>query len=229
MEVRKMTEGAAHALERRCPVIAALAVAGILGPILFAVVAVVHSLPRSDHSLVALPISALAAGPSGWVQDMNFVVSGLLMLAYPIGHHLGVRQTRWGVVGPALLVLSGAGLALAGVFPAVDASGNLSYDRLGHTVASFMAFLGAGVGLIVVSRRLAGDPSWRNLATYALATGIAIVVLVFAFGALAEGPGTPLHPWIGLFQWVMVAVWCTCTVVLSLRLLRVARVADAPC
>jgi uncharacterized protein (DUF983 family) len=32
-----------------------------------------------------------------------------------------------------------------------------------------------------------------------------------------------------LFQWVMVAVWCTCTVVLSLRLLRVARVADAPC
>jgi hypothetical protein len=92
-----------------------------------------------------------------------------------------------------------------------------------------MAFLGAGVGLIVVSRRLAGDPSWRKLATYALATGIAIVVLVFAFGALAEGPGTPLHPWIGLFQWVMVAVWCTCTVVLSLRLLRVARVADAPC
>jgi len=210
-------------------VIAALAVAGIVGPILFAVVAVVNSLLRSDHSLVALPISALATGPRGWVQDVNFVVSGLLMLAYPIGLHLGVRQTRWGVIGPALLVLSGAGLVLAGVFPAVDASGNLSYERLGHTVASFMAFLGAGVGLIVTSRRLAGDPSWRNLATYALATGIAIVVLVFAFGALAEGPGTPLHPWIGLFQWVMVAVWCTCTVVLSLRLLRVARVADAPC
>jgi hypothetical protein len=93
MEVRKMTEGAAHALERRCPVIAALAVAGILGPILFAVVAVVHSLPRSDHSLVALPISALAAGPSGWVQDVNFLLVGLL-IAYAIGIHLGVRSGR---------------------------------------------------------------------------------------------------------------------------------------
>jgi hypothetical membrane protein len=209
-------------------VIAVLAVAGIVGPILFTVVAVVHSLLRSDHSLVALPISALAIGQSGWVQDVNFVVCGVLFLAYPIGLHLGVRQTRWGVVGPALLVLSGAGLVLAGVFPAVDASGNLTYDSLGHTVASFMAFLGTGGGFIVMSRRLAANPRWRNLSTYVLSSGIAIVVLVFAFGALAERPGTPLHPWIGLFQWVMVAVWLTCTVVLCLRLIRVTRAADAP-
>jgi hypothetical protein len=91
-----------------------------------------------------------------------------------------------------------------------------------------MAFLGTGIRLIAISRRLAGDPSWRNLATYTLGSGIAIVVLVFAFGALAERPGTPLHPWIGLFQWVMVAVWITCTVVLCLRLMRVRRAADAP-
>jgi hypothetical membrane protein len=228
MEVRTVTEGAAHALERRRSVIATLAAAGIAGPLIFAMVAVVHSLLRSDHSLVALPISALATGPSGWVQDVNFVITGVLFLAYPIGLHLEVRQTRGGVVGPALLVVSGAGLVLAGVFPAVDASGNLTYDSLGHTVASFMAFLGTGGGFIVMSRRLAGDPSWRNVAAYTLGSGIAIVVLVFAFGALAERPGAPLHPWIGLFQWVMVAVWITCTVVLCLRLLRSTRGADAP-
>src|SRR5829696_1440576 len=177
MEVPKVTEGAAHALERRRSVITALATAGIAGPLLFTVVAVVHSLLRSDHSLVALPISALAGGPSGWVQDVNFGICGLLFLAYPIGLHLGVRQTRWGVVGPALLVVSGAGLVLAGIFPAVDASGHLTYDSLGHTVASFMAFLGTGGRFMVVSRRLAGDPSWRNLATCGLGSGIAIVVL----------------------------------------------------
>jgi hypothetical membrane protein len=202
MEAQEVGEGTAHTLERRRSVIAVLAVAGIVGPVLFAVVAVVHSLLRPDHSLVALPISALATGPSGWVQDVNFVICGLMFLAYPIGLHVEVRQTRWGMVGPALLVVSGAGLVLAGVFPAVDASGNLSYDSLGHTVASFMAFLGTGGGFIVTSRRLAGDSSWRSLATYTLGSGIAIVVLVFAFGALAERPGTPLHPWIGLFQWV---------------------------
>src|SRR5215208_3384802 len=99
---------------------------------------------------------------------------------------------------------------------------------LGHTVASFMAFLGTGGGFIVMSRRLAGDPNWRNLSTYTLGSGIAIVVLLFAFGALAEGPGAPLHPRIGLAQWVMVAVWITCTVVRSPRLLRAKRAADAP-
>jgi hypothetical membrane protein len=124
----------------------------------------------------------------------------------PIGLHLGVRQTRWGVVGPALLVLSGAGLLLAGVFPAVDASGAFSTEQVGHTVASFMAFLGTGIGFIVMSQRLAGDPRLRHLATYALANGIAIVVLFFGFGALAEESGALLHPWMGLFQWVMVAL-----------------------
>jgi uncharacterized protein (DUF983 family) len=32
-----------------------------------------------------------------------------------------------------------------------------------------------------------------------------------------------------LFQWVLLAVWFPCTVVLALRLLRVARAAGAPC
>lgn len=79
-----------NTLERRS-VIAALAAAGIAGPIMFAVVAVVQSLLRPDHSLVVDPISALAAGPSGWVQSVNFLVLGTLMIAYAIGLHLCVR------------------------------------------------------------------------------------------------------------------------------------------
>jgi hypothetical membrane protein len=117
-------------MDRRRSVITALAAAGIAGPLIFVLVAVVQSLLRSDHSLVALPISALAVGPSGWVQNVNFVISGVLFLAYPIGLHLEVRQKRWGVAGPTLLVLSGAGVVLAGVFPAVDASGAFSTEQV---------------------------------------------------------------------------------------------------
>ncbi|MGH9162390.1 MAG: hypothetical protein ACRD2X_20690 [Vicinamibacteraceae bacterium] len=35
--------------------------------------------------------------------------------------------------------------------------------------------------------------------------------------------GAPFHPWWGLFQWVLLAVWLSRTVILALRLLRVAR------
>ncbi len=118
---------------------------------------------------------------------------------------------------------------LEGVFPAIDASGAFSNEQVGHTVGAFMSFLGAGIGLIVTSRRLATDPRWRSVAAYALTTGIALVILFFAFGGLAESPGAPLHPWMGLFQWVMVAVWFTCTIVLALRLLRLTKAGDAQC
>src|SRR5919112_4640920 len=154
------------ALEHRS-VVAALAAAGVAGPIIFAVVALVQSLLRPEHSLVADPISALAAGPSGWVQDVNFLVFGSLMIAYAIGHHLGVRPTRWGVVGLAFLVLNGVGLVWAGLFPATDATGALQNDRVLHIVAFPMTFLGAGIGLIMMSRRMAGDPRWGSVATYA--------------------------------------------------------------
>jgi hypothetical membrane protein len=215
------------ALEPRS-VIAALAVAGIVGPILFAVVALVQSLLRPEHSLVADPISALAAGPSGWVQDVNFLVFGLLMIAYAIGLHLGVRPTRWGVVGLAFLGLSGVGLVWAGLFPSADATGARWDDRVLHVVAFPVTFLGAGIGHIEMSRRMAEDPRWHSVATYALASGMAVLLLLLAGGGLVRPSGAPLHLWWGLFQWVLLAVWLPCTVVLALRLLRVARAADAP-
>jgi len=86
-----------------------------------------------------------------------------------------------------------------------------------------ITFLGAGIGLIMMSRRMAGDPRWRRVTTYALATGIAVLMLLLAGAGLERPPGAPLHPSWGLFQWVLLAVWFPCTVVLALRLLRVAR------
>lgn len=225
MEVRQV--GAAHVLERRS-VITVLAAAGIAGPVIFAAVAFVQSVLRSDHSFVEHPISALAAGPSGWAQDVNFLIFGSLMIAYAIGLHLGVRPSRAGVVGVAFLVLSGIGLMWGGLFPATDATGAFDENRVLHIPSFVMTFLGGGSGLIVMSRRMARDPRWRSLATYALASGIAMLVLILVGGGLVRPSGAPLHAWLGLFQWILLAVWFPCTIVLALRLLHVARAGDAP-
>jgi hypothetical membrane protein len=205
-------EGTAQVLKPR-PLLAALAAAGILGPVVFAVVAVVQGLLRPGYSFVADPVVALVAGPSGWVQDVNFVVLGAAMIAFAIGLQLGVRPRRWAVVGPGLFALSGIGPLWAG----------LAGPRPAHFL---LTFLGAATGLIVLSRPMARDPSWQRLAGYALTTGIAILVVIPLHSLLALPAGGPLHPWRGLFNWSAVTLWLTCTVVLALRLLRVAAAAD---
>lgn len=222
LEMGQVRERPAAVPQRR-PVVAALGAAGVAGPIVFAVLAVVQSLLRSDHSLVADPVSALAAGPSGWVQDANFMVFGSLMTAYAIGLHLGVRPVPWGIAGPAFLVLSGIGPVWAALFPATDAAGAFHDSRVLHMAGFVMTFAGAGIGLILVSRRMARDPGWRGVATYALTTGIALVVLFAAGGALVRPAGAPFRPWLGLFQWVLLALWLPCTIVLAGRLLQVRR------
>src|SRR5215211_1193882 len=220
-------EGADHGLERRSVIAAMAAAAGITGPIIFVLVVIMQSLLHPDYSQVKLPISALAAWPGGWVQDVNFVLFGLLMISFAIGLHLGIRPSRAGVIGPALLVLSGVGLIIAGLFPWRTVDGDFVVPA-GHLLGALLSFLGAGTGFIVVSRRLAGDPRWRSVATYALASGIVIAVLFVATFALVIPRGAPLHSSGGLVQRVTLAVWFPCTVVLAHRLLRLVRTNDAP-
>jgi hypothetical protein len=124
------------------------------------------------------------------------------------------------VLGPGLLVLSGVGLVVAGAFPLRRAADGDFIIPVGHFVGTLLAFLGAGSGFVVLSRRLAGDPRWRSHATYALATGLAVIVLFVVAVALARGPGTPLNSWVGLVQRLPMVVWFSGLAVLAIRLLR---------
>jgi hypothetical membrane protein len=181
-----------------------------------------QSLLRPDHSLIRDPISALAAGSSGWIQDTNFLAFGTLMIAYGIGLQRGVAPTTRSIVSQAFLVLSGVGLIWAGLFPARAPDGAFE-DRAIHTPGFVLTFVGAGIGLILMSRRMRADARWMPLAPYAFATGVATLVL-FVIGAVLVRPASgPLHPWLGLFQWILLAVWLPCTVVLARRLLQVAQ------
>jgi hypothetical membrane protein len=219
--------GAAHGLGRR-PIAVVLAAAGILGPILFTAVFVIQELfRRGEYSPMAEPVSALEAGPGGWVQQVNFVGFGLLAITFAVGLHRGMRPTRAGVLGPAILGWTGVGLVLAAVFPLREDAARSTYDPTGlHYVNGPILFLSIGVGLVVTSRRMAADSRWRSLATYALATGIALLVMFVASGVLVGPDDAPLHPWAGLAQRVVLAVWFSCTIVLALRLLRVVRADD---
>jgi hypothetical membrane protein len=199
--------------------------AGILGPILFTAGFLVQEAFRAgEYSPLAEPVSALEAGPNGWIQQLNFVVFGLLTVAFAAGLHRGVRPTPAGVAGPALLAISGLGLLLAAAFPLREDAAGVTYDPGGHVVAGIMFFLSSAVGLIVLSRRTAQDPRWSGIATYTLAAGITAFAGFLAVGALVAPDDAPLHQWAGLAQRTLILlVLFPCRIVVSLRLRRLAK------
>jgi hypothetical membrane protein len=213
-------------LEERPPSwVARLAWAGIIGPVLFTATFVAQESLRTDeYNPLAETVSALEAGPNGWIQQINFVVFGLLTIAFAVGLQLGLRRTRLGLLGPALLLVSGIGLLLAAGFPLQEDAAGVTYDPGGHLIAGLIFFLTSAVGLITLSRRLARDPSWQSLASYSLAAGVVSLLGFVAMGILVMPDDAPLHEWAGLAQrMLIVLVLFPCRVVLSMRLLRVAK------
>lgn len=202
-----------------------LALAGIVGPTLFTVTFIAQEVSRLDeYSSVAEPVSALEAGPNGWIQQANFVVFGLLTIAFAVGLHRGIRTSTAGIIGPAILVLGGVGLLLVGaVFPLREDAAGVTYDPGGHYVVGPLFFLCIAVAHVVLWPRLAGDPRWRGLAGYTLGAGIILTALFVAMPVLVVPDDAPLHPGAGLAQRVILLVWFTIMIALAIRLLRGTR------
>ncbi len=219
------TDRAASISPATFPVLELLAAAGIIGPVLFAVGFLLQDVLRTDSRNGSTPMvqmmSALTTGPYGWVQQVNFVVFGLLLIAFAVGLSQGVQKARLSWLGPTLVAWNGVELAIAGLFPLrEDATGRI-YDPIGvHNVNGRLFFLCIGVVLVVLSWQLARDQRWRGLAAYTLASGIVLVVLDLV---LAQKARAPLHPWASLLQQMVFILWGGCLVVLALRLWRLAR------
>jgi hypothetical membrane protein len=198
-----------------------LALAGMIAPVLFVTLVIVQGALAPDYSHVAMPISALTAWPTGWIQKLNFYVFGSSMAAFAVGLHRNVQPTRGGAAGFALLAIGGAGIVAAGVFPWKMVDGVPTETPL-HVAAAIPSFAATAAGLVVFSRRLKVDPRWRDLAAYTLSSGIVMLLLFVTLGWFAIEDDAPLHPWAGLLQRVICAVWFTCTIVLAVRLRRLA-------
>lgn len=80
------------------------------------------------------------------------------MLLLACGRHRGIEPARLGWLGPALLMAVGCELFTAAAFPlARDTTGEI-YDPGLHRVDGLL-FCGSTLAFLVLSRRLAADPS----------------------------------------------------------------------
>ena len=199
------------------------AFAGICGPALFTAAFVAQGYLRDDHDAIAQPVSALEAGPNGWVQQANFVFFGVCTLVFALGLHQHLARGRRSWVPTALLAVSGCALFLAAAFPLrLNAAGQV-YDPGLHAVSGITYFSASGLALVALSRRMAVDEAWRYLAAYTLAAGSLAVAAFVMLGGFVMPDGAPLHAYAGLLQRAtLMVITFPCLVACALRLWRLS-------
>ena len=87
----------------------------IAGPF-FTIVWFVQGLTRANYDPMRYPISSLSIGEFGWIQVANFIITGLLILAFSVELRRMLRQPSGSVWGPMLVGVLGIGLIGAGIF-----------------------------------------------------------------------------------------------------------------
>jgi hypothetical protein len=96
---------------------------GAIGPLLFTMVYLIEGATRPGYDAWRQAASALSLSEQGWMQIVNFIVCGLLILGFAVGLWQTLRGGRGATWGPILLAAVGAGLMIAGIFVTDPAQG----------------------------------------------------------------------------------------------------------
>ena len=156
----------------------------------------VQVLTREGFDLTRHPLSLLSLGDRGWVQIANFIVAGVLMLAFAVGARRSLRGGPGRVWAPVLFALYGVGLVLGGAFTADPALGfpagtpdgyptEWTFHGAVHAFAAPLAFLALVAVTFVVARRLSWE-GHRSAAAWSRVIGVACLLLCIPFGPAAS-------------------------------------------
>ncbi len=192
---------------------------GVLAGPLFVTAFLIEGATRPGYNALRHPISSLAIGDLGWTQSANFLVAGLLTVAYA----LGVRRASGSTWGSLLIAASGVAFIGAAIFVTDPISGyppgtpdRLQYTQAGalHQLLSTLYFVGLPAACFVMARKQRGG--W---AAYSVVSGLLfIVAFVLAAAGFGQAPG--LVDFGGLFQRIAVIdgeLWLSLLAVYFLR------------
>ena len=152
------------------------AICGIVAPIFFWFMVVIESLLRPGYSQYYNFVSDLGIGHLSILQNINFVVFGILTIGLAIGLKNGLPspKTRTLKAGIWFVILFAIGVLLAGVFPE-------SYLwAIPHNIVSATAFVAIIAAQLFIWQGLKDKDRtmWGRYAIYSLISGLLSLILV---------------------------------------------------
>ena len=152
------------------------AICGIVAPILFWFMVVIESLLRPGYSQYYNFVSDLGVGHLSILQNINFIIFGILTIGLAIGLRNGLPNPKGKSlkVGVWFVILFAVGVLLAGVFPESYLGANP------HNIVSATAFVAIIAAQLLIWKGLKNNDStiWGRYATYSLISGLLSLILV---------------------------------------------------
>lgn len=196
--IRSTVASQAAAARRRVEL---AAVAGMAGAVLFVSVFTVYGWLYPNYSWTRMFVSELSLGPYGWVQVLNFVLSGTLVLTFGRGLAAYFSGGAASKVGPVLVQGIGVSLIVSGPLVTDPSAmfGQTSPHGIVHGIFGAIVFTFAPLSCFVFYRRFRSDPGWRPLAGWTLVSGV-VLTLGIVLLRISQQPGSGLFEWKGLVQ-----------------------------
>ena len=207
--------------------------AGLVGPCFFLLVLLLDGWLTPGYSAMTEVVSFLERGPTGWIQRLNFVLTGLLFLLFASGflHWMRPRSSSWWlVVTTVLIALSGVGMILAGaILPEAPGTAQLTVRWILHTIAFSLVFLPLGLACLLVGGKFVRTPGWRIHGVYSLLSSVfpifaglgnlysSFVVKNASHALVSATTSQPANG--GLVNRIIIAVAFAWYVILAIRLL----------
>ena len=168
---------------------ALIACGAAVGPFFYAVVAA-QILTRPGFDIRRHAISLLSLGDMGWIQILNFAVTGLLAIACAVGARRHLRGGRAATWGPVLIGLFGVGAGIAAIFHPDPGLGfppgapagmptTMTWHATIHNLAFMLAFVALVAACFVFARRFASI-GLRGWTAYSVASGVGAPLFIAA-------------------------------------------------
>src|SRR4051794_11116422 len=147
---------------------AMLAICGMAAPVMYAAAAVAAGFKYPGYDHLKNFISELGATGAPTASLMNFVgflPYGLLVTAFALALHRGIRPDVGGWLGPTILVLYGmayVGVAMAPCDPGCQSATPSMHHRL-HLMLGDFIVVAAVLAPYTLYSRLRNDPAWHSL------------------------------------------------------------------
>ena len=205
--------------------------AGMIGPALFVAIFTIEGWLRPGYQPLKMYVSELSLGPRGWIQIANFIVLGILLLAFARGVAAEFQTGKASRGGPILLIIIAVLFLVSGpsrMDPTGTPLNQITVHGTIHGLAGGIVFLLMPISCFVFLRRFRVDPGWRSLQWPTLVLGIIIATAVVLLTILSKPPEIErvFVDWLGLVQRAIIVPFMLWVFIFALALYKRIRVKD---